>query len=76
MSTIALRQFVTADATHTIHITLPPEISNRVEVIILTASDTQTDISEDSLVIAKLMDDSGFAKRVLNDPDEDCWNDL
>jgi len=76
MSTIALRQFVTADATHTIHIKLPPEIDDRVEVIILTASDMQTDMSEDSLVQAKLMDDSGFAKTVLNDPDEDCWNDL
>ena len=76
MSTIALRQFVTADASHTIHIKLPPEISDRVEVIVLSASDRQTDMPEESPVQAKLMDESGFAKNVLNNPEEDCWNDL
>ena len=76
MSTIALRQFVTADASHTIHIKLPPEISDRVEVIVLSASGRQTDLPEESLVQAKLMDESGFAKNVLNNPEEDCWNDL
>lgn len=76
MSTIALRQFVTADSSHTIHVKLPPEISGRVEVIILTPADRQSDISEESLVQAKLMDESGFAKNVLSNPEEDCWNVL
>ena len=76
MGTIALRQFVTADASHTIHIKLPPEISDRVEVIVLSASNRQTDMPEVSLVQAKLMDESGFAKNVLNNPEEECWNDL
>jgi len=74
MNTIALRQFVTADADHTIHVQLPPGLSDRVEVIILPAShDT---IPEDSLARAALMDESGFAKNVLANPEEDCWNDL
>ena len=76
MSTIALRQFVTADASHTIHVKLPPEISGRVEVIVMSASDGKADIPEESLVQAKLMDESGFARNVLNNPDEDCWNEL
>jgi hypothetical protein len=76
VSTIALRQFVTADASHTIHVKLPPEISGRVEVIVMSASDGKADIPEESLVQAKLMDESGFARNVLNNPDEDCWNEL
>lgn len=76
MNTIALRQFVTADASHTIHVKLPPEISDRVEVIVLSTLERQTDTPEESLIQAKLMDESGFTKNVLNSPEEDCWNDL
>jgi hypothetical protein len=76
MSTIALRQFVTADASQIIHIKLPPEISGRVEVIILPVSDKPALIPDESLAQAKLMDESGFSRSVLNDPEEDCWNDL
>lgn len=74
MNTIALRQFVTADADHTIHVRLPPGLSDRVEVIILPA--TSNDIPDDSLARAALMDESGFAKNILANPEEDCWNDL
>ena len=76
MNTIALRQFVTADANHTIHIKLPPGLSDRVEVIVMSGADGQTDIPEESRMQAKLMDESGFAKNVLNNAEEDCWNDL
>jgi len=74
MNTIALRQFVTADADHTIHLRLPPGLSDRVEVIILPAS--SGGMPEDSLALAALMDESGFAKNILANPEEDCWNDL
>lgn len=74
MNTIALRQFVTADADHTIHVRLPPGLSDRVEVIILPAN--SNDIPDDSLARAALMDESGFAKNILANPEEDCWNDL
>lgn len=76
MSTIVLRQFVTADASHTIHIKLPPESADRVEVIVLPALEMRTSIPEESLIQAKLMDESGFAKNVLNNQEEDCWNAL
>lgn len=55
---------------------LPPGISDRVEVTVMSGTDRQTDIPEESLVHAKLMDESGFAKNVLNNAEEDCWNDL
>ena len=75
MSTIALRQRAKADATHTIHITLPPEMGDDVEIIILPASSTAQD-TEDNFNAAKVFDGTGFARNVLNHPDEDCWNDL
>jgi hypothetical protein len=74
MNTIALRQFVTADADHTIHVRLPPGLSERVEVIVLSAP--QDAMPEDSFARAALMDESGFAKNILANPEEDCWNDL
>ena len=76
MNTIALRQIVTADASHTIHVKLPPEISDRVEVIVMSAVNDQSGISAERLIQAKLMDESGFAKNVLNSSEEDCWNEL
>ncbi len=76
MNTIALRQIVTADASHTIHVKLPPEISDRVEVIVMSAVNDQSEISAERLIQAKLMDESGFAKNVLNSSEEDCWNEL
>ncbi len=76
MNIIALRQFVTADANHTIHIQLPPEIPDQVEVIVLPVSTLKTNISEEGLMRAKLTDESGFVNSVLNNPEEDCWNDL
>lgn len=76
MTTIALRQQLTADANHTIHVTLPPEMGNEVEVFIFPRGSVQQQMPLESLAMAKLMDESGFAKNVLNSPEEDCWNDL
>lgn len=73
MNTIALRQHVKADATHTIHITLPPEMGDDVEIIILPTSKPNMG---DDFDTAKVFDETGFARNVLNHPDEDCWNDL
>ncbi|WP_310451831.1 hypothetical protein [Sulfuritalea sp.] len=47
-----------------------------MEVIIMSAANDQSEIPEESLAQAKLMDESGFAKNVLNNPEEDCWNEL
>ena len=76
MTTIALRQQLTADANHTIHVALPPEMGNEVEVFVFPRGAVKKDIPLESLAMASLMDESGFAKNVLNSPEEDCWNDL
>lgn len=76
MNTFAVRQRIKADASHTIHITLPPEMGDDVEIIILPIGAKATSIPTESLEMAKLMDETGFARNVLNSPEEDCWNEL
>jgi len=38
--------------------------------------DNQGAMPSESLLQAMAMDESGFARNVLNTPEEDCWNDL
>lgn len=71
-----LRQRLTADASHTIHLVLPPEMGNEVNVIVFPRSPSMLAAQQESLAMAQLMDESGFAKNVLNSSEEDCWNDL
>ena len=75
MSTI-LRQHLTADASHTIHLVLPPEMGDEVEVIVIPCSSSKGGVPQESMEMAQLMDESGFARRILNSAEEDCWNDL
>jgi hypothetical protein len=76
MKTIAIRQRLTADANHSIHITLPPEMGDEVEIIILPSGAKNAAIPEQSLAMAQLMDETGFARNVLASAEEDCWNAL
>ena len=71
-----LRKQLTADASHTIHFVLPPEMGDDVDVIIVPRSSTKQATQQESLALAKMMDVSGFAKNILNSAEEDCWNDL
>lgn len=71
-----LRKHLTADANHTIHLVLPAEMGNEVEVIVFPRASTKTTSRQESLAMAQLMDESGFAKNILNSVEEDCWNDL
>lgn len=71
-----LRKQLTADASHTIHLFLPPEMGDEVEVIVLPRSSSKAAAQQESLAMAQLMDESGFAKNILNNAEEDCWNDL
>jgi len=71
-----LRQQLTADASHTIHIVLPPEMGNDVDVIVFPRASSKVTAQQESLAMSQLMDESGFAKNVLNSAEEDCWNDL
>ncbi|MDD2660721.1 MAG: hypothetical protein PHY54_13765 [Methylococcales bacterium] len=71
-----LRKQLTADANHTIHIVLPAEMGDEVEVVVFPRSSSKLSAQQESLAMAKLMDESGFAKNILNSVEEDCWNDL
>jgi hypothetical protein len=70
-----LRKQLTVDENHTIHLVLPPEMGNEVEIIVFPKPSKLAD-KQESLAMAKMMDDSGFAKNILNSTEEDCWNDL
>lgn len=71
-----LRKQLTADASHTIHLVLPPEMGDEVEVIVFPRSSLKAAAQQEGLAMAQLMDESGFAKNILNSAEEDCWNDL
>jgi len=71
-----LRKQLTADANHTIHIVLPAEMGDEVEVVVFPRASSKLSAQQESLDMAKLMDESGFAKNILNSAEEDCWNDL
>jgi len=71
-----LRKQLTADASHTIHLVLPPEMGDDVEIIVFPRSNSKLTAQQESQSMAQLMDESGFAKNVLNSVEEDCWNDL
>lgn len=73
---VILRQYLVADASHTIHLVLPPEMGDEVEIIVVERPSPKGEISQESLEMAQLMDESGFAKKILNSTEEDCWNDL
>ncbi len=71
-----LRKQLTVDANHTIHLVLPPEMGDEVDVIVFPRTTSKVLAQQESLAMAKLMDESGFARNVLNSVEEDCWNDL
>jgi hypothetical protein len=71
-----LRKQLTADASHTIHIVLPPEMGDEVDIIVFSRSSSKLAAQQESLAMSKMMDESGFSKNILNSAEEDCWNDL
>lgn len=71
-----LRQQLKADASHMIHLALPPEMGDEVEIIVFPRQSSKLAGQQESLAMARLMDESGFAKNILNSAEEDCWNDL
>ncbi len=71
-----LRRQLTADASHTIHLVLPPEMGDEVEIIVFPRLSSKDAAQQESLAMAQLIDETGFVKNVLNSVEEDCWNDL
>ncbi len=76
MKSIAIRQRLSADANHTIDVTLPPEMGDEVEFIMLPSGTEQAALPAASLDMARLMDETGFARNVLASAEKDCWNAL
>ena len=70
------RQHFKADVNRMIHLSLPPEMGDEVEVIVLPRKSLNGEMPQESLLMAQMIDDSGFAKNILNSAEEDCWNDL
>ena len=70
MSILAHREVMTADENRMIHFTLPADLPDQVEVIVIPAS------SAESMLSAQAFDESGFAKTVLQSEVEECWNAL
>ena len=71
-----LRKQLTADANHTIHLVLPPDMGDEVDVIVFSRTTSKGEMQQENLAMTRLMDESGFAKNILNSAEEDCWNDL
>lgn len=74
-----LRQIVRPDTKHQIHIDVPEDFGNEVEVIVRSLHnkpESLNDISPESLAVMRLTDESGFVRNVINSVEEDCWNDL
>ena len=76
MPTAILRRRLKADANHTIQLAFPPELGDEVEVLVLPVSDTTSSHPPESLVLARVTDETGFVQQVLASEDEECWNEL
>lgn len=64
------RKQLTVDADRAIHLIVPPDLGNEIEVIVLPRG------SSAITPVSGLMPNSGFALDVLNNAEEECWNDL
>lgn len=71
-----LRKQLTADASHSIHLVLPPDMGYEVDVVVFPRNSAKMTAQHESLALAQLMDESGFSRIILNSAEEDCWNDL
>lgn len=76
MPTTILRHRLKADANRTIQLTLPPELGDEVEVLILSVSDASSSLSPEKLALARMTDETGFVQAVLASEEEECWNEL
>jgi hypothetical protein len=76
MSTI-IRQHLTADANHTIHLVLPPEMGDEVDIIVIPRSIPKADIPEGNTEMLQLTEDEQFmlaaySAVVESDPEENA----
>ena len=57
---VILRQHLTADANHTIHLVLPPEMGDEVDIIVIPRQISEVGIPEKNSGASHLMDDEQF----------------
>lgn len=55
---------------------VPEYFGDKVEIIVLPLEKKHGKISRESEYLMHLQEKSGFADQVLNNPDEDVWNDI
>jgi len=66
----ALRLIQRVDPSGTLHVQIPPEFGDMVELIILPSG------SETAMNYAFLQQKGGFVREVLGDSGEDVWNEI
>lgn len=75
MALSVLKETLHVDKNHQLHINIPVEMGEEVEVIVFSSTGVKNTTS-DNIDMARVFDESGFAKNILSSIEEDCWNDL
>ena len=75
MALPVLKKTLKVDKNHQLHIGIPVEMGEEVEIIVFPSTGVKNKPS-DNIDMARVFDESGFAKNILNSTEEDCWNDL
>jgi len=78
MKTQMIRELVTADKNHHLHldIKLPETFTQHVEVFIVPVQDQKNElISDESMAIMKMTDETKFVQDILLSEEEECWNE-
>lgn len=70
MKPMVMRQRFKLDASRTIQLSLPQEMGDEVEIVILSSSAGQAAASEQAAT------EAGFIQNLLTNEEEDCWNEL
>lgn len=69
------RHRVKPDTNHILHIEVPPAMGQQFDVLIIPTP-TTADLPPESVELMHLFEETAFARDVLNNPEEDCWNGL
>lgn len=78
MKTQMIRELVTADKNHHLHldIKLPETFTQHVEVFIVPIQDKKNESpSDESMAVMKMTDETKFVQDILLSEEEECWNE-
>lgn len=74
-----IHTIVTPDINRHIHIEVPIDFGNNVEVILISENAKETTpmvASPESLAMIRLIEETSFVKDVVGSAEEDCWNGI